>query len=98
MAGSLRTLLQFWKNRNVFEWDILLYLDCSDLYLFYQVCPEGPCGSTTTAGTPYNLPDIAAPEGPPCVGFSVGENGAGNVPALSTECGGDLIRINGKST
>jgi len=64
----------------------------------WQVCPEGPCGSLATAGTPYNLPDIAAPEGPPCVGFSVGENGDGNVPALATECGGDLIRINGAST
>ena len=25
-----------------------------------------------------------------------GENGDGNVPALATECGGDLIRIDGK--
>ena len=66
------------------------------MYLLYQVCPEGPCGSAMTAGTQYNLPTIAAPEGPPCVGFSVGENGDGNVPALATECGGDLIRIDGK--
>ena len=39
---------------------------------------------------------IAAPEGPPCTGFSVGENGDGNVPAKFEECLGDLIRIPGR--
>ena len=80
---------------NEFQWNFSDYIFACSFYVIYQVCPEGPCGSLATAGTPYNLPDIAAPEGPPCVGFSVGENGAGNVPALATECGGDLIRING---
>ena len=64
--------------------------------LFFQLCPDQPCGSAMAVGNGINLPTTAAPDGDPCTAFSVGVDMAEDAPVASNLCLGDLIRIPGK--
>ena len=64
--------------------------------LFFQLCPDQPCGSAMTIGNGINLPTTAAPDGDPCTAFSVGAQADEANAQAAIACKGDLIRIPGK--